>query len=602
MKNSSSVSQESSVNPNTNPVTQLLANSGLTGILFSPLGLILLICIGGLIWAASSSGTGKGNKHKLARARWAGEREKKQARKDACSQMEKRKHNEVSLFISSTKVDIPIKIGSKYLIKIPASKSRLYFPDVQRGVLVCGATGSGKTFSMINPMLRSAIDQGFAIVLYDLKYSQLKSGTAKDTLGQSAKLAGYALERDYKVSVLAPGFKESCVANPLDFMESETDSAMARQLAIALNKNLKLSSGDSDSSGFFSNAGDLLTQGIFQLAKGTCYPDILMCFAILSLDNLITRLQNADLNLWTRASFSQFLSVAQSPETAASIIGTALGLFTRFIIPELLSAFCDTTSLPLDLKERQLVIFATDDEKRDVVSPLVASVLHLLVTRNLAKQRSTPLVLSLDELPTIYLPSLADWLNQKRENGLCAILGLQNLSQLEEAYGEKTAETIFTGCVTKAFFNAGSGDAAEKYSQYLGTEEVCNKRRSRTTSNGKGGASINTSSENGTRPLFEVAQFNTLPEGRAVIISPGFKSRQEAALPLLEKIKLSPKVEDELKARSVSLWYKYQQKLSKQSQVKQISERDLELRREEAARLFPLQTKNQIEVSHKMTP
>ncbi|MBA3920213.1 MAG: type IV secretory system conjugative DNA transfer family protein [Nostocaceae cyanobacterium] len=590
--------QQTESNP-TNQLTQSLTDSGLTGILFSPMGLLLLVCVGGLIWAFSSNGkgTGKGNKNKLARARWAGRREKIVARKIACAQMEGRKHNRVSLFVSSTKVKKPDSVNGKIIMRIPESESRLYFPDVQRGVLVCGVTGSGKTFSMINPLLRSAIDQGFPVVLYDLKYSQLKSPTS-GALGQTAKLAGYAAERGYKVSVLSPGFGESAIANPLDFLESEIDSAMARQLAIALNKNLKLSSGDSDSSGFFSNAGDLLSQGIFMLAKGTCYPDILMCFAILSLPNLIKRIENAEMNLWTRASFSQFLSVAGSPETAASIVGTALGLFTRFIIPELLSAFCGQTNLPLDLKERQMVIFGMDDEKRDVVSPLVASVLHLLVTRNVAKQRSTPLILSLDELPTIYLPSLAGWLNQKRENGLVSILGLQNLSQLEESYGQQTAETIFTGCVTKAFFNAGSGAAAEKYSKYLGEEEIRNKQRSRTTG-GKGGASTNTSNESDTRPLFEVSQFNTLSEGRAVIISPGYKSGQDIALPLLEKIKLSSLVESELEASSVSLWYDYQQALTKQSQIQQIVEQDLLLRKEEAERLFPLQTPEQVKVVDK---
>jgi type IV secretory pathway TraG/TraD family ATPase VirD4 len=597
-KVSTSTTQVSNT-PHPNSVLEVLTDSGLVDAFLSPLGATLLICIGGLVWANLSNGGlfGKGNRQKLARARWAGNKEKNTARQTACEQMEARKHNRVALYVSRSKVEKPLKVGDKYLIQIPKSRDRLYFPDAQRGVIVCGAPGSGKTYSLINPLLRSAIDQGFPIVLYDLKYSQVKSATAK-AQGQTAKLAGYAIARGYKVTVLAPGFKESCTANLLDFLTGETDSAMARQIAIALNKNLKLSSGDSDSSGFFSNAGDLITQAIFQIAKGTRYPDILMCFAILSLDNLSVRLQNADLNLWTKAAFSQFLSVAQSPETAASIIGTALGLFTRFIIPELLPAFCRTTTLPLDLKERQLVIFATDDEKRDVVSPLIASVLHLLSTRNLAKPRTTPLILALDELPTIYLPSLPSWLNQKRENGLVSILGLQNLSQLEETYGKEQCETIFTGCVTKAFFNAGSSVAAQRYSDYLGEEEIQNTKRSRS-SGGKSGASTSTSVESSKRPLFEVSQFNTLPEGKAVIISPGFRSGQEATLPLLEKIKLSQKVEDELEAESIAVWYKYQQKLVEQSQIKPITEADLELRRKEAERLFPLQTREQIETARK---
>lgn len=594
------LSTEVSSTQNPNPILEVLTDTELREGFFSPTGLLFVACIGGLIWGAWSSGGlfGQGNRQKLARARWAGNKEKGAARNLACSQMEGRKHNRVALFVSRCKVEKPLKVGDKYLIQIPKSKDRLYFPDVQRGVIVCGAPGSGKTYSLINPLLRSAINQGFPIILYDLKYFQLKSGTAS-AQGQSAKLAGYAIEWGYEVKVVAPGFGESCAVNLLDFLKDETDGAMARQIAIVLNKNMNLG-GDKSTNPFFTNARDLLTQAIFQLAKATRYPDLLMCFAILSLDNLIVRLQNADLNPWTRAAFSQFLSVSHSPETAANIVGTTLGLFTRFIIPELLSTFCGTTNLSFDLKERQLVIFATDDEKRDVVSPLIASVLHLLATHNLATPRSTPLILALDELPTIYLPSLPSWLNQKRENGLVAILGLQNLSQLEETYGKETAETIFTGCVTKAFFNAGSSTAAKKYSDYLGDEEVCNTKKNKKR-DAKGGRNTDTSDEFNRRPMFEVAQFNTLPEGKAVIISPGFRSGQEATLPLLAKIKLSPKVEDELEAESIAAWYKYQQKLSEQSQIKAITEVDLNLRTQEAERLFPLLTKEEIQAKKRFT-
>jgi hypothetical protein len=39
--------------------------------------------------------------------------------------------------------------------------STLYVPDAQRGIAVLGAAGSGKTFSVIDPLIRSSLDQGF---------------------------------------------------------------------------------------------------------------------------------------------------------------------------------------------------------------------------------------------------------------------------------------------------------------------------------------------------------------------------------------------------------------------------------------------------------
>lgn len=550
----------------------------------SPAGLGLLTCA--LMIAIGKIIDGKAGKSKLAASRWGGRAEKKAARKLACKQMCERKHNRVALYVGTpknTKVEV---LKNKRITYIPEDPKILYLPDVQRGVLVCGGAGSGKTFSMINPLARSAIDQGIPLIVYDFKYCQQESPT--QSKGQTPKLAGYAAERGYKVTVLAPGFPESAIANPIDFLHSETDAEMARQLAIVLNRNFKLTSGDNDS-GFFSNAGDQLAQAIFMLVRGTRYPDVMMCQAILGLPGLIERLQQAKLNIWVKQSFTQFLSVAGSPETAASIVGTASGLFTRFMVPSTLAAFCGQTNIPLDLKGRQMVVFGLDKEKRDVISPLLVSILHLLVSRNVTKKRTEPLVLVLDELPTLYLPALVDWLNQNREDGLVSILGLQNLSQLEEAYGDKTTNAIFGGCATKTLFNPQDDVAAERFSKFLDKEEIRYKQRSRTNG-GKGGGSISQSDQNNTRPLFEISQFNTLPEGKAVIISPGFRSRGQIGLPILQKINI-PKHDEKAENNSVKYWYEMQAMLKKSSSILELTEKEMELRTLEAERLLPLADK-----------
>ncbi len=386
--------------------------------------------------------------------------------------------------------------------------------------------------------------------------------------------------------MLAPGFPESAVANPIDFLRNNEDSEMARQLAITLNRNFQLGS-DSSGNDFFTNAGDQLVQAVFMLAKGTKYPDIMMCQAILGLPKLVHRIEQAeDLNFMVREAFAQFVSVAGSPETAASIVGTASGLFSRFMVPAALAAFCGQTNIPLDLKGRQMVIFGMNKEKRDVIAPLLVSILHLLVSRNVAGKRTCPLVLGIDELPTLYLPALVDWLNQNREDGLVSILGLQNLSMLEEAYGENTTNAIFGGCATKAFFNPQDDIAAERFSNFLGDFEIKYKQRSRS-SGGSGGASTSNSDQNSTRKLFEINQFNTLPEGKAVIISPGFRSRGQISLPILEKIKI-PQRDIKSEAQSIRMWYEFQSRLASESTLQTPANEEMKVRREEALNLLPL--------------
>ncbi|MBD2212182.1 type IV secretory system conjugative DNA transfer family protein [Nostoc linckia FACHB-104] len=582
------------ISKTTQPVDNLVPQNFYNAF-FSPMGLALLVGVGALMLAKAMEGRGASNK--LARARWAGAREKTAARKLACKQITERRHNRVALYIGTPVGTKSQVVDNKRITNIPEDKSRLYLPDVQRGILVCGGAGSGKTFSMINPLVRSAIDQGLPIILYDFKYAHQESATSA-AKGQAPKLAGYAAMHGYEVSILAPGFPESCVANPLDFLRSETDAEMARQLAIVLNRNFKLSSGgDVSDGGFFVNAGDQLAQAIFMLARGTDFPDIMMCHAILSLPKLIDRIQQASLNPWVKVAFDQFLSVAGSPETAASIVGTTSGLFTRFMTPSTLSGFCGQTNIPLDLKGRKMVVFGMDKEKRDVISPLLVSILHLLCSRNLAGKRKEPLLLALDELPTLYLPALVDWLNQNREDGLICLLGLQNLSQLEKSYSRETTNAIFGGCATKAFFNPQDDVAAERFSNFLGDEQIKHRERSRS-SGGKGGASTSISEQNSTRNLFEVNQFNTLPEGRAVIVSPGFRSGQNVSIPLLEQIRIPPS-DMNLEAKSIEKWYELQQKFISQSTLLIPSAQELERRNLAAERLLPLVEK-QAEANQKL--
>lgn len=566
-----------SVNPN-----QLLP-PGIESVLISPAGLGLLAC--GAVIVVAKYIDAKGGSAKLATARWGGTREKTAARKLACKQINSRKHNQVSLYVGTPKNTKTEIVNGIRKTQIPEDAKTLYFPEAQRGILVCGGPGSGKSFSMINPMIRSAIDQGFPLVLYDFKYSEQESATSASK-GQAPILAGYALSRGYQVTVLAPGFAESAVANPIDFLRNNEDSEMARQLAITLNRNFQLGEKNSGNN-FFTNAGDQLVQAVFMLAKGTLYPDIMMCQAILGLPKLVKRIeQAAELNFMVREAFAQFVSVAGSPETAASIVGTASGLFSRFMVPSALAAFCGKTNIPLDLKGRQMVVFGMNKEKRDVIAPLLVSILHLMISRNVATKRTSPLVLAVDELPTLYLPALVDWLNQNREDGLISLLGLQNLSMLIESYGENTTNAIFGGCATKAFFNPQDDVAAERFSNFLGEEEIKYNQRSRS-SGGKGGASTSNSDQNSTRKLFDVNQFNTLPSGKAVIISPGFRSRGQISLPILQSIKI-PQHEIQSEADSVKAWYEFQKFLSKESTLLTPADEEMKVRRALALKLLPL--------------
>jgi type IV secretion system protein VirD4 len=135
--------------------------------------------------------------------------------------------------------------------------------------------------------------------------------------------------------------------------------------------------------------------------------------------------------VWTLESFSQLLSSEEAEKQVAGIVATAQRTFDRFIGKDLIASFVGDTTIPLDMVGKRILFLQVDTQKRDIVAPLIAAILHLIVTRNFASPRKEPLIVSLDELPTLHLDDLPKWINEFRSYGFCPILGYQNFAQLQ---------------------------------------------------------------------------------------------------------------------------------------------------------------------------
>jgi type IV secretory pathway TraG/TraD family ATPase VirD4 len=497
------------------------------------------------------------SRHKrIATSYWGGKKEIATAKKKALKQIEFPKCDSATLWIGKPRLDFT-----------------LYVPDVQRGTVAIGAPGSGKTYSAINPMIFSAIEQGFPIILYDFKYPS------------QAKLAAYATTLGYDVHVFAPGFPESEVCNPLDFLRDSSDAETARQLATVINKNFRILT-NANEDGFFGPSGDQLTQAILMLTKEFGdYADILTSASILSSEKMVERLMAANLNPWIKIAFGQLFSSASSEKTVAGITATASLMFTRFIAKNTLGCFIGKTTLPLEIKRKQMIIFGLDRERRDAVGPLMTSILHMTIAKNIAKKRLEPLVVSLDELPSIYLPDLFKWLNESRSEGFCGILGWQNMGQIEKSYGKEIARAILGACGTKFVFNPGENESAQLFSSFLGDEEIRYKHKSRSTGSGK--TNTTTSEQEKTKKLFESAQFLKLPPGKCVLVNPAYANSKEGSVPILKTVKI-PKALQDIDNYNEQNWKKVISKIARRSTQKILTQEDLEVRIREVDKKFPI--------------
>ncbi len=427
-----------------------------------------LTVIGGLIFVVIFLMFLSSSKGKITTGKICGTSERMAATALALSQIKKRKYNQVCLWCGSPRYWWKGKKLKGVISQVQTamgSMPTIWLPHAERGTLVIGSPGSGKTFSTIDPAVKSAMIQGFPIVLYDKKGDQL------------ALHAPLAARYGYKVHVFAPGEPYSGIINPLDFIKSPEDSVMAGELGQVINRNA--SSGSSKGDEFFSKAGDMLAKGLLQLVKtyqNPDYHDMALLYALLRLPNLVKRIdhavQSGQMNPWVATSFVQFLSAKEAEKTISGILTTAAGTFSSFIQADLLQAFIGHSNIPTRLKEKEIVIFKLDDARRSIVGPLLAAAIHLIVVNNFSTKRDTPLVVCLDEFPSIRLDRITQWLNEYRSNGACFILGIQSLQQLYDQYGENQGAAIASACSTHVLFNPGNPDTAKKYSERYGEKEI----------------------------------------------------------------------------------------------------------------------------------
>jgi type IV secretory pathway TraG/TraD family ATPase VirD4 len=487
----------------------------------------------------------------------------------------------------------------------------LYFPNAQQSIAVFGAAGLGKSKSILNPLIRSALDQRITTTVFDFKYPE-----------QTKEIAGYAAQRGYKVQIIAPSYFESGIFNILDFIKDSGDSLGSGQISEVLIENTsKAKDSGGGSNEFFESGGGGVVQGgmlsakwlaedseaiavarrLWEVKDGDPNPvvaDIMTVAALINLPRFGERMKFAAkrINPWISQALAQFLSTGgekgKPNVTEGGILANAQKTINQLVKRDFIPALCGQSTIEIDLSgenAQTLTIVGMNQDYQHVLSPLLATILDLLISRNIAhsRQRTEPFFVSLDELPTMKLPKIANWLAQARSAGFCGVISLQNQSQLQEMYGDKRTETIMSNCATKFFMNPQDTKSAKFYSEYLGDKEI--RYYTKSTTNQKGGGSRSRTEHVTKVPLMEAAEFSKMPPGRAVIISPGYinKGKQEAYLPILQQIEIPHR--DVLESeKSQDVWKTMLASFQTQNIDQAEISRMFELRRRLVEELFPV--------------
>jgi len=334
-----------------------------------------------------------------------------------------------------------INLPAQYNLKGKIRKSWINIINPFRGLLVSGSPGSGKSYFVIQHIIKQHIKKGFTMLVYDFKYDDL------------TKIAYNALLRNRKSYKIVPTFysinfddlSKSNRCNPLDHstMFDITDATEAsRSIMMGLNREWITKQGDF----FVESPINFLTAIIwflkkYQNGKYCTLPHVIelmqvdyeKLFSVLRTEPEIEVLINPFISAYQNDAMEQL-----EGQVASAKIGMA-----RLSSPQLYWVL-SANDFTLDINDPgkpKIVCLANNPQKQQIYG----AVLSLYITRliKLVNQKNRiKSSLIFDEFPTIFFNDVDSLIATARSNKVATCLGIQDFSQLKKDYGADQSAVI----------------------------------------------------------------------------------------------------------------------------------------------------------------
>ncbi len=334
-----------------------------------------------------------------------------------------------------------INLPAQYNLRGKVRKSWINIINPFRGLLICGSPGSGKSYFVIQHIIRQHIRKGFTMLVYDFKYDDLTK-IAYNTLLKNKN--SYNVEPKF-YTINFDDLSRSHRCNPLDAstMFDITDATEAsRSIMMGLNREWITKQGDF----FVESPINFLTAIIWFLKKyqGGKYltlPHVIelmqveyeKLFSVLRTEPEIEVLINPFISAYQNDAMEQL-----EGQVASAKIGMA-----RLSSPQLYWVL-SSNDFTLDInnpEEPKIVCLANNPQKQQIYG----AVLSLYITRliKLVNQKNRlKSSLVFDEFPTIFFNDIDSLIATARSNKVATCLGIQDFSQLKKDYGADQSSVI----------------------------------------------------------------------------------------------------------------------------------------------------------------
>jgi len=334
-----------------------------------------------------------------------------------------------------------INLPARYNLKGRIRKSWINIINPFRGLLVIGSPGAGKSWFVIQHVIKQHIKKGFAMFVYDFKYDDL-SKIVYNWLRQNKH--NYPVKPSFYV-INFDNLSISHRCNPLDpnTMNDITDATeSARTILLGLNRECINKQGDF----FVESPINFVTAIIWFLRK---YEDGKYC----TLPHVIELMQSDYDELFPVLNTQPEIEVLVNPFITAyqndameqlegQVASAKIGM-ARLASPQLYWVLSGN-DFTLDInnpKHPKIVCVGNNPEKQQIYGAVLSLYISRLI-RQVNRKGMLKCSLVFDEFPTIYFNNMDSLIATARSNKVATTLAMQDFSQLRKDYGKEQADVI----------------------------------------------------------------------------------------------------------------------------------------------------------------
>lgn len=338
--------------------------------------------------------------------------------------------------------------------------------NLNRSLIAIGGAGSGKTYSIINPLLGYCIPRK-GVLTFDPKgeLTPLINTIAKK---HNKPIINFSLDNNYDI------------INPLTLCENKSDIIEFSSYFLSGIVGIP----QQDNAKYFFNAAKSVLTGVIvyfrnKKPKLCTIPHIIALF-LSAKPEQITSLLNSDEEA-KRAS-QVLVSINEDKKLLGSVLSTFTAFFASLDTPLLFRNLVshERLDLPNNPQNPNVINLIFNLSKRDLYTPIYSSIIGMIIKKmNIPNQAKSAVII--DEFTVLSIPNYSNIPETSRSNGISNCIAIQDFSQLISRYGKEEASSIISNMGSQFLFRTTNPETLEHFQKMLGTREVENISNNNST-------------------------------------------------------------------------------------------------------------------------